>query len=111
MNTLTTIWIQLQFEGFHHWKYAPDEVDWLRNRHRHLFHVRVEWQVGHNDRDREFFIEQDRVRNLITTIQSTKPECEQWSCEEWANQILIETKAFRVDVSEDGENGATVCCQ
>lgn len=103
-----SIWIRFAFEGFHRWKDAPDEVAFLRDRHRHLFHVRVEWSVTHADRDREFFIEQRAARAAVAALQAA-PGCEEWSCEHWAARILEATGASRVEVSEDGENGATAC--
>lgn len=104
----SSIWIRFTFEGFHRWKSAPDEVAFLRDRHRHLFYVRVEWTVQHNDRDREFFIEQRAAREAVAALQADA-SCEEWSCEEWASRILRATGACCVEVSEDGENGATVC--
>jgi len=104
---INSIWIRLQFEGFHRWKDAPDEVSFLRDRHRHLFHVRVDWLVSHADRDREFFIEQAKTRQAVDRLQE-EPDCEEWSCEEWASRIMQETDAWSVEVSEDGENGARV---
>jgi hypothetical protein len=106
----SSIWIRFQFEGYHRWKDAPDEVAFLRDRHRHLFHVRVEWPVRHADRDREFFIEQHAAQRAVAALQAVDG-CEEWSCEHWATRIMEATGASRVDVSEDGENGATVCSQ
>jgi len=106
----SSIWIQFQFEGFHRWKDAPDEVAFLRDRHRHLFHVRVEWPVSHAEREREFFIEQRTTRDFVERLRQ-EPGSVEWSCETWAARIMEATGASRVDVSEDGENGATVCSQ
>jgi len=103
-----SIWIRFQFEAFHRWKDAPDEVAFLRDRHRHLFHVRVEWPVSHANRDREFFIEQRKAQRAVEWLR-LEPDSEEWSCETWAARIGESVGASRVEVSEDGENGATVC--
>lgn len=102
-----SIWIRFTFEGFHRWRNAPDEVAFLRDRHRHLFHVRVEWLVQHADRDREFFIEQRKAQQAVNRLQQ-EADCEEWSCEQWAFRIMEETDAWSVEVSEDGENGSLV---
>jgi hypothetical protein len=101
------IWIRFQFEAFHRWKDAPDEVAFLRDRHRHLFHVRVEWSVSHAEREREFFIEQKKAQQAVERLR-LEPDAEEWSCETWAARIMEETGAWSVEVSEDGENGSRV---
>lgn len=83
----------------------------LRDRHRHLFHVRVEWRVSHEDREREFFLEKWQLHRDISTLKDLAEEEGDWSCERWAREILEMTGAFRVEVSEDGENGAVVSRQ
>lgn len=105
-----SIWIRFTFEGFHRWKDAPDEVAFLRDRHRHLFHVRVEWAVSHTEREREFFIEQRAAQKAAARLRD-EPGSAEWSCETCATRIMEATGASRVEVSEDGENGATVCSQ
>jgi len=105
-----SIWIRLQFEGFHRWDSAPDEVAFLRHRHRHLFHVCIEWDVAHADRHREFIIERRKALAVLEELKQ-HPDVETWSCETWANAILAATGATRVEVSEDGENGAKAWVQ
>jgi hypothetical protein len=102
------IWIQFQFEGFHQWPDAPEVVGFLRNRHRHLFHVKVTWQVAHNDRHLEFFIQQARAKAVVEQLKQIE-QVNLWSCEEWASNLLKQLQAVSVEVSEDGENGAIVC--
>jgi len=75
-----------------------------------MFHVRIVWQVAHNDRHLEFFIQQNKAKAAIQELKKNL-DCETWSCEEWASQILREVQALSVEVSEDNENGATVCLQ
>lgn len=104
------IWIRFQFEGFHRWDHAPDVVAFLRSRHRHIFHVKIVWPVSHNDRHLEFFIQQAKSKAAVQELKKCQ-DCETWSCEEWASRILKEVQAISVEVSEDNENGATVCLQ
>jgi hypothetical protein len=95
------------FEGFHRWPDAPLEVAFLRDRHRHLFHIRAEVRVTHSDRDVEFIL---LKRQLDRAIGELKYEYDTstWSCEQWAECLLGRLKLDRVEVSEDGENGAIV---
>jgi hypothetical protein len=116
---LTAVFSTFDFVGFHQWLSAPDEVDYLRHRHRHLFKVRVEIAVEHTDRAIEFHM---LKRNLLEHVLSGRKvnvfdelELDSASCEDVALQILqavVEWHPgrpyYRVEVSEDGENGAIV---
>lgn len=99
--------VQVRFDALHCWPDAPPEVDFLRNPHRHEFHVAVHFAVTHEDRDREFFIEQDRVRDSVAAALNDL-DTRTWSCEQWAAYLLADLDALRVSVFEDGENGAIV---
>lgn len=103
----TEVFCRLTFEGFHRWPDAPDEVAFLRDAHRHVFHVEVRVPVEHDERDVEFILLKRHVLDLIAGIQ-LDGTCGDWSCETWARVILNATGASSVTVSEDGENGATV---
>lgn len=100
------------FEGFHAWENAPDTVAYLRNRHRHIFHVRAEMHVKHDDRDIEFITLKDDVERTIYYLQDIQREVntETWSCERWAVELMkhCEYPLSLVEVSEDSENGAVV---
>jgi len=102
----TVVWIQTSFEGFHCWKDAPREVMFLRSDHRHIFHVKLGVQVVHQDRDVEFFQLKKRVDDFIKEHYQGK--WFRYSCEQIAGQLLTKFDADFVEVSEDGENGATV---
>ena len=101
------IWVTFDFEMFHCYPDAPDEVAFLRNLHRHLFKFKVSWYVTHLNRDREFFIERRACINAIA-VRADRSDTHVWSCEQWAEYLLKEVDAAEVTVSEDGENGATV---
>lgn len=107
---VTTIWATHTGIGFHRWPGAPEGRGYLRERHRHAFHVRAEVEVSHADRDVEFHDLQDLIRLWWG------PAAREWgasSCEEIAQGVIdqLEGDGYRVasvTVAEDGENGATV---
>ena len=109
--TRTSIVVRTQFEGFHCWPDAPEEVKFLRFPHRHLFKVACHFTVKHNDRDLEFFIVQKAIKEKINLLVAKAPD--NASCETMArfllNSLLEEQyPVFKVTVSEDGENDAVV---
>jgi len=103
------IWITTQFEGFHFWTDAPDEVKYLRDNHRHIFHVKIYVDIKHNDREIEFHM----FKKEINTFLKTWPKnLKGTSCEMMADQIneYIDSKYpgrnVSIEVSEDKECGA-----
>lgn len=116
----TNILITLQIEGFHRWENAPEEVDFLRHRHRHIFHFEIEKTVTHNDRDIEIILFKRKIKDYLYkkygksfTNKDLSPnswwlELSEKSCEMLAEEIINEFGCCRVKVTEDGENGAVV---
>ena len=105
--------VRTQFDGLHRWEDAPDEVDFLRNPHRHMFHVSVKMEVKHQTRELEFFIMQKEVNALIQKWKNnigTETE----SCEQIAQWLVVQLteqygeRFIEVEVSEDGENSGIV---
>lgn len=108
MKLKRRIFVTAQFVGFHRWKNAPEEVAFLRSFHRHLFHVKVFFDVSHGDRDLEFFQEKEKVDDFLK--RSFSGAQFDGSCEFIAEKILAAIPyAVACEVSEDGENGAIVC--
>jgi len=101
------IFVTTQFVAFHQWEQAPKEVKFLRNLHRHIFKVKVWYAVKHNNRDKEFFIEKRKLDKYIQDFVIDKNKIV-GSCEMVAAKIanLDDTSIVKVEVSEDGENGA-----
>ena len=114
-----SIWVTFQREGIHRYPVAATEpkladVSFLGNPHRHIFHFRVEISVQHNDRDVEFILFKRELEGLysdkILTLNNK-------SCEMICEDILAYVKdkypgrTYKITVSEDNENGATVECQ
>lgn len=103
----SSIIVTYRFEGFHHWKDAPDIVEFLRVRHRHIFTVRVEIGVSCLDRELEFFIVKEKLKKFLND-SFENGELRQMSCEELARCICLVFNALRVEVWEDDENGGAV---
>lgn len=119
--TKNRIFVTLQKEGIHSFpaaatdpKYATggwDDVSFLASPHRHIFHIKVEIDVYHNDRDIEFIQFKRWLEVLMSDIDGPTIELNNKSCEMIADDLaeFIERKypnrTFQITVSEDGENG------
>lgn len=108
--TFCSIYVQSQFIAFHRWEQAPQEVGFLASWHRHIFKVRVDLQVLHNDRGLEFFLVQ---KDLNASLDLWREKKVYKSCEMFCEDIFEALSPkypslFRVEVSEDGENGAVI---
>lgn len=106
-------WITVKnnFIGFHAYTNAPDQVAFLKHRHRHRFYVESLIQVFHDDRELEFFIVQSHIEAEIIPFL---PHHNLGSCEQIAEQIMWglinsygDHRNYYVEVSEDDENSAT----
>ena len=106
MGLQTTIWVRTSFIGFHYWEGAPEEVEYLRSPHRHLFKVVLEVPVSHDNRQTEFH----QLKSQLDTFlqDSFTAHVVPYSCEQIAKQVQLVFGASSVSVSEDGECGATV---
>lgn len=107
------IWVTHRFPAYHRWKEAPGEVKFLRNSHRHMFHVKLTIGVNHDDRDLEFFMLQKNLEMFC--LATLKNQSDIGSCEMIAERISLWARLeypkrsfYQVEVSEDGENGAIV---
>lgn len=112
---MTTTYITIRFkrEALHFWADAPEEVAFLRYPHRHEFHVEVNIQVHHEERELEFFLFKRECEKLCTIPNGlTEPPVPK-SCETFARELLeglllAYRRPMVIIVSEDGENAATV---
>lgn len=95
------VWIKTSFIGFHRFKESSD--DFLRNYHRHVFHVNLMIAENH-DRDIEFIALKTRVDTFLAYEYANKRFDK--SCEEIAEHLMEAFDARQVSVSEDDENGA-----
>jgi hypothetical protein len=106
MNVEISVYIRTTFEGFHRWKEAPQELLYLRDYHRHIFHVEVIYKVKHGDRDKEFITLKNRMDDYL---MKWKNKYFDESCEQIAMDIAMSRDDIEgVRVSEDGENGAYI---
>lgn len=107
----TTVIVTHQAAGFHCWPSAPEEVAYLRARHRHLFHFKVEVPVRHGDRDVEFHTLLERLKQILFfsyELCGLEFDFGELSCEHIAAKLLPLIDASAVEVWEDGECGARV---
>lgn len=100
--------VRFTFEGQHHWPEAPDEVGFLRTLHRHRFFVEAEKEVSHGDREVEFILLQRAMCAHCEKIKQSTTGVNRWSCEHWAEALLVEFGLTSCSVFEDNENGARV---
>lgn len=105
------IWVTWQRHGMHSYGSAPDEVDYLRSKHRHLFKFKVTIEVYHEDREIEFHMFQNFLEHMhdLGVLELDGKSCEMLAediikhCQEHYPGRFIEA-----EVSEDGECGAIV---
>jgi hypothetical protein len=116
MITSRTIFVTFQKEGIHKFPAAATDpkftaVSFLGYPHRHIFHFKVTLGVLHNDRDVEFILFK---RELEALYGNGVLQMDSKSCEMLAEELIGYISAnypmrnISVEVSEDGENGATL---
>lgn len=108
--------VTFQQEGLHCWPEARDvfpEVGFLSDMHRHMFHFKCYAHVTHTDRDKEFIMLsreiQKELRIAFTGSTRNVLEFGRFSCEDIGEWLLERfPDLYRVEVYEDGENGAII---
>lgn len=112
----TYIIIRDQFPALHSWPECPhEEVAFLRNPHRHMFHVEVKLVVDHNDRAIEFFMFKRVLSQVLLDLYANR-DLGSKSCEMLCNDLRHvifynypeKVTIKSISVFEDGENGAEV---
>ena len=114
------IWVTFQKEGIHKYPAALDDpslatgdeydVSFLGHPHRHIFHFKVAIEVFHDDRDIEFIMFKRELEGLY---EGGILQLDYKSCEMIADDLAAYIKdkypgrELTIDVSEDGENGAS----
>lgn len=107
-----SIFVTTSFVAQHRWPAAPMEVAFLRDSHRHVFKVRAELEVEHDDRDLEFIMVKRALDSYLAP--NSEQDLGTTSCEQIARDIAdflegrysLSSRVVLVEVSEDGENGA-----
>jgi hypothetical protein len=115
------IWVTFRKEGIHRFPAAAtdpkyntpgeNDVSFLGNAHRHIFHFRVAIQVNHNDRDIEFIQFKRWLESLYSKdiLELDFKSCEMISDDLY--QVIAERYPERdiiIEVAEDGENGSYI---
>lgn len=97
--------IRTQFPAVHCW---PDcnipSVGYLIFPHRHLFVVKMSWEVSDNNRQIEFISKKQDANKYIAKHFYDK-DLRSMSCEDIAEKLLNRFNADSISVFEDGENG------
>ena len=99
-------------EGLHYWREAPPNLDYLRNKHRHIFHIICSWEVFDDNRQMEIIETQNMIDNYFKKYYNNKYnmcDFENMSCEQMCNELLEQysNKGLKqVTVLEDGYGGA-----
>lgn len=105
--------INLQVEGRHRWENCPiKEMSFLKDYHRHIFHIRCERGVNHTDRDVEIIQFKREVEDYFRRHYFDKElgMCDfgNRSCEDIGVDLQQTYDLYAVEVLEDGENGAKI---
>jgi hypothetical protein len=120
-NMKSKIWVTFRREGIHKYPAAltdpklktGDEYDvsFLGYPHRHIFHFKVAIEVFHDDRDIEFIQFKRWLENLYGkgTLELDYKSCEMIGADLYQQiNSRYPNREVTIDVSEDGENGATM---
>jgi len=120
-NMKSKIWVTFRREGTHKYPAAltdpklktGDEYDvsFLGYPHRHIFHFKVAIEVFHDDRDIEFIQFKRWLENLYGkgTLELDYKSCEMIATDLYQQiNSRYPNREITIDVSEDGENGATM---
>lgn len=106
------VYCTTQFEAVHNWPGCPiEEVKYLRDPHRHTFHIKAWANVTHNDRDIEFIELKHKINNYLKDKYPSDvgcPDIGATSCEMLAQELIEEFDLSRCEVNEDNENGAVL---
>ena len=101
-----------QIEGMHCWKAAPSKFCYLRNEHRHIFHIRCWFAVTDPDREIEINDQQSEIESAIYKQfgknKGTGAYFGGMSCEDIAKWCIERFGCISCEVLEDGYGGAYV---
>ncbi len=101
--------IRTQFESFHCWPDAPDDVSFLRFTHRHIFHVETSIAGHHLDRSLEFFQIKRNIDNFFKeTVFPLSSSCEYMAAELLKYLEQLNYTVNYISIFEDNENGARI---
>jgi len=109
---MTTVITKNYIEGFHSYPDAPLNVEFLKYRHRHVFHIECRFWVSHNNRQIEIFTMQSWIERYFKEKYGSPAEFKEMSCEMIAEELIkvfdVKDNCVYVKVQEDGQGGAIV---
>lgn len=121
-KTNTMVWVTFQREGIHCFPAAAtdprfatggwDDVSYLANEHRHMFHFKVSIEVFHGDREIEFIQFKKWLIRLYSGEEGKPLNLHHKSCEMISDELYEKIsnrypgRYIEIEVSEDGENGS-----
>lgn len=104
--------VNFRIEALHRWAECPlDDVSYLRDLHRHVFHIKAVKAVDHGDRDIEIIEYKRLLKDYFVKFFDLQYNCANLgnrSCEHIAQELLTYFGLVSCEVLEDGENGAKV---
>ena len=96
-------------EGFHHYPNPPVFCEYLSARHRHIFVIRCQFEVSHNEREIEINKKQHEIQSFLCEKFGNPCEFGSMSCETIAELLLNNYKNMQfVQVLEDSYGGAAL---
>lgn len=102
------VFCKVFFEATHNWENCDiEEVAYLQNEHRHVFHITAYVEVSHDDRDVEFIVLKHRIEEYLQEFYPTN-KLGSMSCEMLAAELIEAFNLSKCIVSEDGENGVEI---
>lgn len=108
--TRSEIFVRFRRVGFHRWPGASGKRAYLAFPHRHVFHVEVSMDVGHDEREVEFHDLLDAAQEEFGGEDRGTMSCEAMARELGKKLARRFGRAVVVCVSEDGEAGSRVRC-
>ena len=115
VKTRAFIVVQFQLLALHQWKQCDiKEVEFLKHKHSHTFHFKLVFEVNELNREKEFFVEKSAIIGYLRKQYATTDYASAFldfnnnSCEMLADELLKVFNATRVEVYEDGLDGAIV---
>lgn len=112
-SSTARIEVRFRVDGWHCWPDAPERRKYLRDLHRHIFHISVATLVTHDDREIEFHDLIEQSNAIVQRMKSPAGSFGRMSCEQIARTLGMKlmsahSRGFVVSVFEDGEAGAVV---
>jgi len=108
---MNKIVVNVKVPGVHRWKTCNiEEVMYLQNYHRHMFHIRCVKPVIHGDRDIEIIMFKKHVKDYLREeyFDMDRDVCffDGMSCEMIAQELAEQFDLTECEVLEDNGNGA-----